>query len=61
MVGGPMPVTKQHPQIQFQPESHYLYYTSLKTQLPPQAYLRVKDTFLTINKLYVKHHKKKEE
>ena len=34
---------KQHPQIHFQTQSHYLYYTSLKAQLPPQAYLRVKE------------------
>ena len=35
--------SKQHPQIQFQTQSHYLYYTSLKAQWPPQAYLRVKE------------------
>lgn len=34
---------KQHLQIQFQQQSHYSYYTSLKTQLPSQAYLRVKE------------------
>lgn len=33
-MGGPVPVAQNNtPQIQLQPQSHYLYYTSLKTQL----------------------------